>query len=209
MARNIATYYGMMSMLDKYVGKILDKLDELGLADNTLVVFTTDHGHYYGQHGLIAKGSFHYDDGIKVPFIARMPGRIEAGKRSRELISLVDIAPTFLSVAGLEIPREMTGVDQKAVLFEGAKPRRDHVIVENHHQPTKLYNKTYINERYKMTVWMGAEYGELYDLQEDPGEIRNLWDDAASAGLKSELMLKMLHADMGKEPVWMPRVAGS
>ncbi|MFV0416576.1 MAG: sulfatase, partial [Chthoniobacterales bacterium] len=74
LAKDIAVYYGMVSMMDKYIGRILDHLDATGQADNTLVVFTSDHGHYYGHHGLIAKGPFHYDDGIRVPFIARGPG---------------------------------------------------------------------------------------------------------------------------------------
>ena len=66
-------------MMDKYIG-ILDKLDELGLSEDTIVVFTTDHGHFFGQHGLQAKGGFHYEDLIKLPFIARYPGRVPAGK---------------------------------------------------------------------------------------------------------------------------------
>lgn len=100
-------------MMDKYIGKILDKLDELGLSDNTLVVFTTDHGHFFGQHGLQAKGGFHYEDLIKLPFIVRYPDQVPAGKVSNAIQSLVDLAPTFLSFCNLPIPSSMTGVDQK------------------------------------------------------------------------------------------------
>jgi arylsulfatase A-like enzyme len=209
LAKDIAVYYGMISLMDKYIGQILDQLDALGLAENTLVVFTTDHGHYYGHHGLIAKGAFHYEDAIRVPYIARMPGRIPAGEQNDALISLVDTAPTFLSVAGLDIPRPMTGIDQKAVLFGQAEPTRDHIIVENHHQPTTIHQKTYVDARYKITTYCNHNYGEMYDLVQDPGEVRNLWDDADSAPLKSRLLLKMLHAEMEKEPLWMPRVAGA
>ena len=115
LAKDIACYYGMVSCMDKYIGQIIDHLDALGLAENTLVVFTSDHGHYFGQHGLIAKGAFHYDDGIRVPMIARLPGRIPAAHISHSLQSLVDYAPTFLSYCGIEIPDEMTGLDQRAV----------------------------------------------------------------------------------------------
>ena len=88
LAKDIATYYGMISCMDKYIGRIIDHLDMLGLAENTLVVFTSDHGHYFGQHGLIAKGAFHYEDGIRVPMIARLPGRIPARKaQSRPAIA--------------------------------------------------------------------------------------------------------------------------
>ena len=86
----------MVSLMDKYIGKILQKLDALGLADDTLVVFTSDHGHFFGQHGLIAKGAFHYEDLIKVPFIARHPGKIPSGRRSGALQTLVDLPTTFL-----------------------------------------------------------------------------------------------------------------
>ena len=93
LAKDIACYYGMVSCMDKYIGQIVDHLDQLGLADNTLVVFTSDHGHYFGQHGLIAKGAFHYDDGIRVPMIARLLGRIPAGPRQPQLANTGGLCP--------------------------------------------------------------------------------------------------------------------
>ena len=103
----------------------------------------------------------------------------------------------------------MTGVDQSEVWF-GAKQRiRDHVIVEDHHEPTTLHLKTYVDERYKITVYYNREYGELFDLREDPNEINNLWHRPEYAGLKADLIMKLLFAEMGKEPLWMPRIAGA
>ena len=122
LAKDIACYYGMISCMDKYIGQIIEHLDELGLAENTLVVFTSDHGHYFGQHGLIAKGAFHYEDGIRVPMIARLPGRIPAGRLSHSLQSLVDYAPTFLDYCGLDIPADMTGISQRQV-YDGDESR--------------------------------------------------------------------------------------
>jgi len=209
LAKDIAVYYGMISLMDKYIGKILDKLDELGLSENTVVMFTTDHGHFFGHHGLIAKGAFHYEDMIKVPFIARYPGHIPEGKHTDSLFSLVDLAPTFLGMAQLPIPRSMTGIDFTGLLY-GRKDRiRDHIIVENHHEPTTVHVKTFVNDRYKITVYYNEEYGELYDLVEDPQESNNRWDDSAYKNIKSTLLLKFLHAEMGKEPMWMPRIAGA
>ncbi|MDZ4200313.1 MAG: sulfatase-like hydrolase/transferase, partial [Kiritimatiellia bacterium] len=208
-ARNLAVYYGMISLMDKYIGKILDHLDERGLTENTLVVFTTDHGHFFGQHGLIAKGAFHYEDMIKIPLIAALPGVIPEGRTSPALQSLVDLAPTFLNLAGLSVPRTMTGVNQLEVWRGGKAAARDHVLVENRHQPTTIHVKTYVNERYKLTVYFNRPYGELFDLQTDPGEIHNLWDEATAQSLKLDLLLKMMHAQMGIEPVWMPRVASA
>jgi arylsulfatase A-like enzyme len=209
MRRAIAVYYGMISLMDKHIGVILDKLEALALADNTLVVFTTDHGHFFGQHGLNAKGAFHYEDMIKLPFIVRQPGAVPAGVRSDALQSIVDLPVTFLETAGIPVPRDMTGVDQGPVWRGEAASARDHIICENHHEPTTIHVKTYVDKRYKLTVYYNRPYGELFDLQEDPGELRNLWDDPASAELKAGLVMKLLHAEMGKEPMWMPRVWGA
>ena len=207
--KNVAIYYAMVSLMDKYIGVILDKLDQLGLAENTLVLFSTDHGHLFGQHGLIAKGAFHYEDLIRVPFIVRWPGRAPAGKRSDALQSLVDLSPSFLSMLGIDIPREWTGLDQTPVWFGEQERIRDHVVVENRHEPDTIHVKTYVDQRYKLTVYYRHDYGELFDLQEDPGEINNLWDDPGHQDLKHELIRQLLFAEMGKEPVWMPRIWGA
>lgn len=207
LAKTIAVYYGMISLMDKYIGKILDGLDELGLAENTIVVFSTDHGHFFGQHGLVAKGPFHYEDMIKVPFIVRWPGVAPENRESVALQSLVDLAPTFMKIAGLEIPRTMTGVDQSDVWAGTSESARDHIIVENRHEPTTIHVKTYVDDRYKLTVYYERDYGELFDLARDPGEVTNLWSDPDHAALKAELVMKLLFAEMGKEPLWMPRIA--
>ncbi len=207
LAQDIAVYYGMISLMDKYIGQILRQLDALGLAEETVVVFTSDHGHFFGQHGLIAKGAFHYEDLIRVPLIVRCPGRVPAGRQSDALQSLVDFAPTCLTLAGIEVPRTMTGVDQSAVWYGVRAQARDHVLVENRHQPTTIHAKSYVDSRYKLTVYYGREYGELFDLETDPGEVNNLWACEEFAPLKAELVMRLLQAEMGKEPLWMPRVA--
>lgn len=196
LAKDIACYYGMVSCMDKYIGKIIQHLDNLGLEDNTLVVFTSDHGHYFGQHGLIAKGAFHYDDGIRVPMIARLPGRIPAGHCNHSLQSLVDYAPTFLAYCGLEIPPAMTGISQESVWNGDESNAREHVIVENRHQPTTLHLKTCIDSRYKLTLYYNRDYGEIFDLQNDPDELENLWSDVA---LRARLTEQFLYAEMLKE----------
>jgi uncharacterized sulfatase len=208
LAKDIAVYYGMTSMMDKYIGKILDKLEELGLADNTIVVFTTDHGHFHGHHGLIAKCIFNYEDMQRIPFIVAGPN-VPVEQKNDALQSLVDLAPTFLSATGNAIPRSMTGVDQKEVWFGEQDAARDHVIIENRHQPTKFNTRTYVDKRYKISVYYNQEYGELFDLQEDSGELKNLWDCPEHQELKRDLLLKYIHAELGKEPVPMPRVWGA
>ena len=103
----------------------------------------------------------------------------------------------------------MTGVDQTPVWSGQSEQARDHIIVENHHEPTTVHVKTYVDDRYKLTVYYNREYGELFDMQEDPGEINNLWDSAEHAALKADLVMKLLFAEMGKEPLWMPRTSGA
>lgn len=203
-----ATYFGMMSFLDAEVGRILDRLDALGMAENTLVVFTTDHGHFLGQHGLIAKGPFHYEDMLRIPFIVRLPGTVAAGAVSDDLQSLVDLAPTFLDVLGLEVPGEMQGVSQWQT-WQGGAAARTFAICENRHNPRMPHVETYIDQRYKISVYREADYGELFDLGTDPGEVRNLWDDPEAQSLKADMLRAMVQGIMKSEPTRMPRIAGA
>ncbi len=207
--KDMAIYYGMVSFMDDAIGQILDALDRLGLSDNTLVVFSTDHGHFLGQHGLNAKGAFHYEDLVRVPFIVRYPGRVPAGQTSEALQSLVDLPSTFLASAGVSIPGAMQGVNQLGVWRGEEQSARDCAIVENRHQPTKVHLRTYIDERYKITVYRDHDYGELFDLEEDPGELRNLWDEPSASALRSRLLLKFMQAEIQREPTRMPRIAGA
>jgi uncharacterized sulfatase len=208
-AKNIAMMYGMMTMLDTYIGKILDKLDALGLAEDTLVCFTSDHGDFLGQHGLVAKAIHHYEDLLRVPLIVRMPGTVPAGRISDALQSTVDLAQTFLGMAGLPVPRTMAGIDEGEVWRGRTERLRDHVIVENQHQPTTMNLRTLVTQRHKLTVHYNRPYGELYDLTEDPGEVVNLWDHPDRQVLKAELLLKFLHGEMAKAPRPMPRIYGA
>lgn len=207
--KDVATYYGMISFMDHHIGRILDELDRQGLAEDTLVVFTTDHGHFIGQHGLIAKGPFHYEDLIRLPFIVRWPGQVPKGQVSDALQSLIDLAPTFLEAAGERLPGYMQGVNQLEV-WQGEKAKaREHIICENRHNPVMPHLRSYVNERYKLTVYREEDYGELFDLHEDPDEVNNLWDEPAVAELKQRLMLEFLQAVMKEEPTRMPRIAGA
>ena len=206
--KNVAIYYGMVSFIDQQVGRILGSLEGHGLAENTLVVFTTDHGHFLGQHGLIAKGAFHYEDMIRVPMIVRWPGRVPAGQASEAIQNLVDLAPTFLSAAGLETPGTMTGINQLST-WRGEQAVRAGTIVENHHTATTVHCRTYVNQRYKITVYRQGSDGELFDFVEDPGEVNNLWHDPSAGELKCRLLEEFMQAVLAQEPMRMPRIIGA
>jgi arylsulfatase A-like enzyme len=207
--QNIAIYYGMISFLDAQFGRILAALDRLGVADDTIVVFTSDHGHFLGQHGLTAKGPFHYEDLLRVPFLVRWPGRIAPGSVTDGLLGLIDLSPTLLSACGLPVPGAMQGVDQTPVWTGQVAAAQDHVIVENRHQPSAVHLRTLIEDRYKMTLYGGRPWGDLFDLQEDPGEVHNRFADPDYRGVRDELALRFLDAEIRREPTRYPRIASA
>lgn len=206
--KDMAIYYGMTSFMDDQIGKILDTLDRLGIADNTIVVFGTDHGHFLGQHGLFHKGAFHYEDLLRLPFLVRWPGQVPQGSVSSDLQSLVDLAPSFLEAAGEPVPGGMQGVSQLRS-WRGEGPARDWTITENRHQPTALSLRTLVTDRYKITVYRGSDDGELFDLHEDPDERRNRWHDPEFAGIKAAMLLRFVQADIEREPTYYPRIANA
>lgn len=207
--QDVAWYYGMVTFMDKHIGKILDKLEEMKILDDTVVIFTTDHGHYFGQHGLIRKGPFHYEDALKVPFLVSYPKKIMPNWKSNSLNSLVDLAPTILDIIGCEIPRSMTGISQKDVWYGIENNAREWVICENRHEQSKLNLRTYIDQRYKLTVFQNQSFGDLYDLKNDPLEQNNLWNNPDYSNLKMELLQKFINAELQKEMIMMPRIANA
>lgn len=196
--RQLAYAYGMVSLMDKYIGKILDKLRELDLEKDTIIVFTTDHGDMFGQHGLRHKCIFHYEDLLRIPMIVKYAGHIPAGSRIDGLQSLIDLAPTFLSLCGIPAPACMDGVDQQDVWQGVRASARPYAICENRHEPHTMNIRSYMEERYKVTVHDGRSYGELYDLQNDPEEHDNLWDSEAHRPLKAELLFRFAMAELEK-----------
>lgn len=202
--RSMACYYGMVSLVDAEVGRILDCLDRLGIADNTLVIFSTDHGHFLGQHGLIAKGAFHYEDLLRIPLIVRYPGHVPAGVVSQALQSQIDFVPTLLDAAGVEVPGAMQGTSQLTAWATAAG--RDWALVENRHNPTSVHLRTLVTPRYKITVYRNHDYGELFDLLADPRELHNRWSDPAYASIKQDLLLRFVQAEIQREPTRMPRI---
>jgi uncharacterized sulfatase len=206
-----AVYYGMISFMDHWIGQTLDKLEALNILDNTLIVFTSDHGHFIGHHGLVAKGPFHYEDMIRVPFIAAWPSHISGGQTEDAIQSLVDIAPTFADAATGSVPRFMQGESQiEAWTADAARSTRDHAIVENHHQDSAaVHLKTLVTDRYKMTIYRGRDWGELFDLKEDPEELHNRYDDADFASVRAGMYEKLAQVELEREPAPIPRISGA
>jgi len=203
----LAHTYGMISLIDANVGRILDKLDALNLTDKTVVVFTSDHGDLMGDHGLINKGPFHYEGLLRVPFIWRWPGRIPPATVRDSLVGLIDIMPTFLEMADIAPPAELQGRSLVGILTGRQEHVRDALIVEFLSGYRQDWNLRTIRTRdWKLTYYAGKDYGELYDLRNDPAEFRNLYHDPAYASRRAELLGQLMDATILSEPRHPPRL---
>ncbi len=187
-----AYYYNMVKIIDTQMGRILECLHTCGLTENTLVIFTTDHGELLGDHGLWMKGPFHYEQLIRVPLLMRFPEAIPGGQRTQTLFSHVDIVPTILAAIGEAPPTVTDGINALPLLNGQQKTHRDSVLVECVDDPSGLRLKTVVTDTRKLTWYCGQEYGELYDLEKDPGECINQWSNPAYAIDKTELLAAIL-----------------
>lgn len=187
-----AYYHSMVQLIDAQMGRILATLDELNLTQNTIVVFTTDHGEMLGDHGLWMKGPFHYEQLVRVPLIVRWPGALRAGRATSSLYSHVDLTPTLLSAAGVKAATPMDGVDLTPLLRGDAEQVREVAIVECVDDPRCLRLKTAVTQTRKLTWYAGQTFGELYDLEKDPAEKINRWNDPAYAADRASLLGTLL-----------------
>jgi arylsulfatase A-like enzyme len=184
-----AYYYGMVRLIDQQMGRLLRYLDETGLADNTFIVFTSDHGELLGDHGLWMKGPFHYEQLVKIPLLMRWPAGFAGNKRIPAIISHLDIVPTILGAAGVATTdSDFDGHDALPLLRGETGQIRTGAMIECIDDPGKTRLKTFVTPERKLTWYQGQTYGELYDLVRDPQEKRNLWDDASYAGDKYQLL---------------------
>ncbi len=173
--RVLRGYLGCVSQMDHAVGQILEKLRELGLEENTIVIYTADHGDFAGEHGIIEKAPGIGADAItRIPQIWRWPRRFAAGHVCDQFVETVDLAPTLLSLAELEPADTHDGHDLTALLTGGSEPVREVAVTENPWTHT-LYSARYKLVHYQPEMFAGQDVGELYDLQNDPWEMENLY----------------------------------
>ena len=185
----IARYYAMIELIDREVGKLLDWLEQRGQRENTLIVFTSDHGETLGDHGFQGKGCRFYEGLVRVPLVFSWPGVFRSEERVDDLVELIDIAPTLAEATGFA----MESVHGRSLLPRLLRERpeepyrpREFVRCEYYdtlnmnlpdtskpHRPT--YGIMYRDHRYKLSYYPCSDQGELFDLQEDPDEFDNLW----------------------------------
>lgn len=198
--RGLAGYYGLCESLDHEMGRLLEALDQLGLGDDTLLVFTSDHGDMHGSHGLEHKGKPE-DESLHVPLFMRWPGRIAGGQRPETLLTSIDLMPSILSAAGLAAPEGLTGrdrwaaavggsVDVASVYTQGAMTRAGGG--GNARRASRAGEwRCLVSATHKLIVRRGQPGGELFDLERDPYEMNNLFEERSQAALRDELLKQM------------------
>lgn len=184
----VRLYYAVISEIDHHVGRLLARLDELGIAENTLVVYSCDHGDFAGGHGLFDKHFNMYDDVVRVPLVARWPGRIESASRPEGFVSQeIDLARTFLEAAGVEPPDSFVGQD----LVSPPAPRED-ILSQYFGTESGMYSSRMVRDTRWKYVWNALHRDELYDLDVDPGELTNLYGDPRHADELGRLRARLV-----------------
>jgi len=221
----MAQTYGMITHLDDCIGRVLESLRASGRLDKTVVLFLADHGEYLGAHHLLFKAEWLFEELVRIPMVWRVPGGAANGRPSDSVVSQIDVVPTLLDYAG---------VDPKAMDMRGGA-RADREILPGRSlrpwldggrslppQPALIeYDEDWfagaplfriralVGERFKLVVFASPEGGQLFDLQEDPGESRNLWDDPACTALKAGLIEQALRGFCRHDRMDQPRRSGA
>jgi arylsulfatase A-like enzyme len=221
-----AAYYAMTELVDHNVGRILAALEETGQLDDTVILAIADHGDLLGDHWLDAKGPWHYDGCTRVPLLLRYPRAIPAGGVVEGFASQCDVAPTLCDLLGVPyttwppadesyasgrltgtgVLPDVQGVSLVAAA-QGRAEARPHVLMETEWRWVPgLQLKTLRTHEWRITVYAGRPYGELYDLHEDPHEFVNRWDDPALRTTRLELTAQLLQEVLTTEGRLPPRL---
>lgn len=194
--RYIRDYLKVVKSLDDNVGRVLDYLEEKGMMDNTLVVYTSDQGFYMGEHGWFDK-RFMYEESMHTPLIMHLPKGLTAKGDITEMVQNIDYGPTFLELAGVEVPEDMHGVSLLPLL-KGEHPAdwRKALYYHFYEYPAEHMVKRHYgvrNDRYKLIhFYNDIDHWELYDLKNDPNELHNLYGEATYEPVVAEMKQQML-----------------
>jgi arylsulfatase A-like enzyme len=194
---------GMIAMIDDAIGRVLANLKRNGLDQNTILIFTTDHGDFLGDHRLLLKGPAHFESITHVPFIWSEPGDDRGARTSDVMGGTLDIAATILDRARVQPYNGIQGESLlPAIDGDGASIARDSMVIEDDQQRSTLGHakpsrqRTIVTRRWRMTIAHDDPWGELYDLANDPYEMDNLFDDPRHRAVRAELMEKLAYREM-------------
>ena len=194
LARAVALTRGMEAQIDHQFGRVLEKLHAMGVADETVVVFTSDHGEFLGNHGLLHKGPPPYGDLCRVSFVMAGPG-VPRGARTMAPSSHLDLMPTLLELAGVDgAGAGLDGQSLVPVLRGGNLERRDRFLEFHPRIDRRVYNHSIVTDRWRLTLYPVGEpgWGELFDLEADPGEHENLFNDSAYRSVRERLAERLV-----------------
>ena len=200
-------YYASISFMDAQVGRVVNALDRLGLADNTIIVFTSDHGYHIGEHGLWQKMSI-FEESARVPLLIVAPGVAKKGTRAEAPVGLIDLYPTLTELCGVDAPENLQGQSLVPILKDAnAKGRGWALSQVNRNRGAKsaegkrFSGYSLRTPRWRYTEWdEGREGRELYDHESDPKELTNLADDQAHAATVADLSKQLRDRCYGHVP---------
>lgn len=179
-----AGHYGNLTFIDRQLESILEALDDTGLMDETVIIYSSDHGAHLGDHDLIHKGT-HYESSARVPFVVRYPGRIKP-QVTRAFSSQVDLMPTILELAGIPAPPTLEGKSLVPVLFGREEKLQDEVFIE------VRGTTSIVTDRWKMGINPQDQDGDLYDMEKDPHELDNLFGKPQVAEIQAQLIKRIV-----------------
>ncbi len=193
-------YFSMMELLDDEVGRVLECLESTGQLENTLIIFTSDHGDMLGDHRLMVKGAFFYDPCVRVPMLMRMPGGVNAGTKIQAPVQNFDITSTVLNAAGMAKGEYADKMPMSRDLIQTAKhdkvDNREYAICRyrntgirngNRYWEPEIHGTMIRDERWKLSYYHTSDEGELYDMDNDPLELNNLWNNPEYSEIKNKM----------------------
>ena len=188
--RYMQDYLGSIASVDEGVGKVLDYLEESGLADNTIVIYTSDQGFYLGEHGWFDK-RFIYNESFKTPLLVKWPGVIKPGTKNTQMVQNLDFAQTILAAAGVEAPSDMQG-ENLIPLFKGATENFREAVYYHYYEYPGIHmvkrHYAIVTENYKLVhFYYDVDEWELYDRKKDPKEMLNVMEDPAYTNIIKKL----------------------
>lgn len=213
--RYMHDYLGCIKAVDESVARLLDYLDATGLAQNTIVVYSSDQGFYLGEHGWFDK-RWIFEESVRTPFLLRWPGVVKPGRVNKDLVSVLDFAETFLEAAGLPVPAEMQG-RSLVPLLRGRTPRdwRTSFYYQYYEWPQPHRVRPHhgvITDRYKLVRFQAedCDYWELFDLKKDPLELRSVFDDPGYRKVRRQLEAEVVRwrTDLGVPAQDPPEASG-
>ena len=210
-----ALTYASISYLDSCIGQILASLEKLSFVDNTIVIFSSDHGDLMGDHGLLFKGPCPFNGVLQLPMIWKVPGITKQGGVSDSLVSSIDYPTTIVNLLNIPErfhPPDMQGFDITSILKNPNEKIRDCVLIENDEEigPLTARLRHLITEDYKLTVYESKpEFGDLYNRKKDPQELNNLWYNENFRDVRFKLVNKILNEVLKAQTKYPKRIAGT